>query len=597
MPPPSGQSQSSASRPAVLRRALSPRTKGKDLPVDELVAKLQDLEKFKIDEEKTRKKDEKQKQKELELARKKLSRQIAQTKGNLKKRSSEAGKLRQSLQKLEKQQLDSSKHKTATAQKIEEKIHRFEDKHNSTEVDLHDKLSQVSEASGLLAYLEYAQEMLDQGVILGTDPKAALTASSPENASLLDTEASTLASTDATRITEAMSKEMLEMRVRLREAEARVQGTTGKFESEELARLRRENSELRKENQELRARMNSQVYPASPSSQWMPSPAPMSRPSMVSHPPVITLNPTVASPGSQATVRMPTPIRHSFGAPGTSGRHVPPPPAGGALGSPYPTLCAGVAVSSDAQRQLPGPKDSLPHTPRLQSTPGSTSVPAGPLQMTASSRSSSVIRVLSPSVPTYKVQATQVRASSLPRSASPVSAPLAPMNGAGPMTPQAVISLSDKVVGISLSEGVAGASTIFPGVQAQPASSQTLPASSSNRQMPSRLASAPPRSLSPPFSTLSVSATAPGISASAVGSTASPSPILSAAAAPPASAVTTSVPSENSALPMEPVTAACSSSASLAGMVASLSTADSSNSRADNMHFREAVSKVTAKAL
>lgn len=264
---PSTSSQAPSQRP----RVLSPRRGGKDaVPMEQLLEKLQSLERYKQDEEKWKKKDEQQRKKDLALAKKKLAQEINQTRSLLKKRSNEAKKLKQTLQKIEKQQVESTQKKTLSAQRIDETLMKCEEKHNYAEVELQEKIGEVGEANGLLAYLEHAQALLDKGVFLEPDPRAAQMMAENGRLKALADGHNVLETGPFERSTssnEAMhlERELAEMRAFYEEAEEQRQwllaqlkavgNTKAIAENEELSRLRRENQDLRAENQELRKRL------------------------------------------------------------------------------------------------------------------------------------------------------------------------------------------------------------------------------------------------------------------------------------------------------------------------------------------------------
>lgn len=157
------------------RRTGSPNKKF-DMSVDQLVEKLDELEKHKIEDERAKKKEETQHKRDMTAAKKKLAREIQSTKGNVRKRSMEVGKLQQQLHKVETRKLDSAQKKTTTASRLDELIQKAEAQHNSVEEQLQAKIGDVGEAKGTLAYLESAKELLDQGILLPFDSTTALQA-------------------------------------------------------------------------------------------------------------------------------------------------------------------------------------------------------------------------------------------------------------------------------------------------------------------------------------------------------------------------------------------------------------------------------------
>eukprot|EP00930_Biecheleria_cincta_P022392 TRINITY_DN16344_c0_g1_i1.p1 TRINITY_DN16344_c0_g1~~TRINITY_DN16344_c0_g1_i1.p1 ORF type:complete len:690 (-),score=83.20 TRINITY_DN16344_c0_g1_i1:19-2088(-) len=152
--------------------ASSSRSRGNknDVPVEHLLEQLQTLEEHKLKEAKVRKSEELSRQKEIAAAKKRLGREISQTRAHLRRGNLEVGKLRQTLSKIERQSSASVHKKSVLGMELEDVRQKFEEKHNHAELELQQKIGAVSEAHSLLSYLEYAQEMLEQGVIF--EPRA-----------------------------------------------------------------------------------------------------------------------------------------------------------------------------------------------------------------------------------------------------------------------------------------------------------------------------------------------------------------------------------------------------------------------------------------
>jgi len=210
--------------------------------MDQLLEKLQNLEKYKVDEEKGRKTEETKRKKEIASVKKSLSREIAATKGNVRKRNMEVGKLRQQLAKIEAKQYESAQKKTQTASKLDEALNKADKEHSQLEVELQAKLGEVGEAKGTLAYLEYAKDVLEKGgITLGAEPGAkAITQGGMESIN------------GALQSMRAQFEEAEEHRLALQN-EA---GTTRVELEEEIDLLRNELHQLREENEGLRGELS-----------------------------------------------------------------------------------------------------------------------------------------------------------------------------------------------------------------------------------------------------------------------------------------------------------------------------------------------------
>lgn len=246
--------QSPSARP---KRAASPR-KEKEVPYDQLLEKLLQLEKYKVQEEKEKKKEESQRKKDLLAAKKKLNREISTTKGAVKKKTNEVTKLKSALQKLEAKHGDSEKKKQFTASKLDETIRKTEEQHNKAEVELATKIGEMGEARGTLAYLEYAQEMLEKGIMLPRDPQSALEAAAMGRRQAIEsynTEA--LADTpDKVAAEVAQVRQALEL---AQEERPRLDKESVDYHAEwqeELHALRGQVGQLRDENQALKNRLD-----------------------------------------------------------------------------------------------------------------------------------------------------------------------------------------------------------------------------------------------------------------------------------------------------------------------------------------------------
>ncbi|CAK0796006.1 unnamed protein product, partial [Prorocentrum cordatum] len=103
---------------------------------------------------------------ELAERKKSLSRQIASSRGQLRKRSLEANGLQQKLTRVEQEELEAMQRRLETAKKHDEALSKVSRRQRQLEAELREKAAQLGEARGTLAYLEYAQEMLERGVAL-----------------------------------------------------------------------------------------------------------------------------------------------------------------------------------------------------------------------------------------------------------------------------------------------------------------------------------------------------------------------------------------------------------------------------------------------
>jgi len=225
------------------------------------MGKLLQLEKYRKEEEKEKKKEESQRKKDLQTAKKKLNREITTTKGAVKKRTNEVTKLKSALNKLEAKHGDTEKKKAMTASKMDETIRKTEEKHNQAEVDLATKIGEMGEARGTLAYLEYAQEMLEKGVMLARDPQSELAAAAMGRQHALSSH-ETHGQAALTDSPEKIAEEVAHMRQQLEVAEEerlRLERESGGYRSEwqeELQSLRGQVGQLRDENQALRHRLD-----------------------------------------------------------------------------------------------------------------------------------------------------------------------------------------------------------------------------------------------------------------------------------------------------------------------------------------------------
>jgi len=160
----------------IAKRIASPTKKGKELSLEELLGELDTLKKYRSEEEKQKKKDETHHKRELQVSKKKLTREIQSVKSTVRKRHGEVQRLRKALERIEKQEEESKQKRLVTTTRLSELLHKAEQKHHTTEAELQERIGKEGEARGTLAYLEYAQQMLERGVHLDMDPAAKLMA-------------------------------------------------------------------------------------------------------------------------------------------------------------------------------------------------------------------------------------------------------------------------------------------------------------------------------------------------------------------------------------------------------------------------------------
>lgn len=164
--------RSASTSPSRPRRNASPRqvlAKKQQLEPEQLLARVQELESFKKVEEKEKKAQELAKKKELMAAKKKLTKEIQSATKEVRKHEKEANKLSSQLKKLHTQEMEADAKKQRATGKIDEQNQRYEKKKSSTEEDLNKKIEYTGAATGKLAHLEYAQRMLEQGIVVDLD--------------------------------------------------------------------------------------------------------------------------------------------------------------------------------------------------------------------------------------------------------------------------------------------------------------------------------------------------------------------------------------------------------------------------------------------
>jgi len=95
----------------IAKRIASPTKKGKELSLEELLGELDTLKKYRSEEEKQKKKDETHHKRELQVSKKKLTREIQSVKSTVRKRHGEVQRLRKALERIEKQEEESKQKK------------------------------------------------------------------------------------------------------------------------------------------------------------------------------------------------------------------------------------------------------------------------------------------------------------------------------------------------------------------------------------------------------------------------------------------------------------------------------------------------------
>eukprot|EP00929_Paragymnodinium_shiwhaense_P119883 TRINITY_DN9179_c0_g1_i1.p1 TRINITY_DN9179_c0_g1~~TRINITY_DN9179_c0_g1_i1.p1 ORF type:complete len:594 (+),score=145.93 TRINITY_DN9179_c0_g1_i1:42-1823(+) len=133
---------------------------------EELLSRVQTLEKYRKDEEKERKKEELARKKELQAAKKRVDKEIATTKGELRKQEQGATKLHAGLNRLQNTHNAAVHKKSAELQKCDDVVNRVQQKHHETEAELQSRMSNIGLAKGKLEHLEFARQMLEKGVIV-----------------------------------------------------------------------------------------------------------------------------------------------------------------------------------------------------------------------------------------------------------------------------------------------------------------------------------------------------------------------------------------------------------------------------------------------
>lgn len=137
---------------------------------EQMLERVGELEKYKKEEEKERRKEEMQKKKDLVASKKKLVREIQTTSKDMRKHEKEANKLQTQVRKIETQMNDSMEKRAKTEEKFDDVIQSKSSKQRELERLLTEKMEETGLAEGRLAHLEFAQKMLEQGVIVSTDP-------------------------------------------------------------------------------------------------------------------------------------------------------------------------------------------------------------------------------------------------------------------------------------------------------------------------------------------------------------------------------------------------------------------------------------------
>lgn len=165
-----------------------------------MLERVGELEKYKKEEEKERRKEETQKKKDFAASKKKVQREIQSTTKDVRKGEKEATKLDGQVRKLEKQISDSFEKKSKTEEKFDEVIEVKATKQRELEKQLSIKMEETGKAGGRLAHLEFAQKMLEAGVIVSTDPADSVNGSfSMVNKSLSEKESTSVGKTELSK--------------------------------------------------------------------------------------------------------------------------------------------------------------------------------------------------------------------------------------------------------------------------------------------------------------------------------------------------------------------------------------------------------------
>mmetsp|Transcript_9986 Transcript_9986/g.21763 ORF Transcript_9986/g.21763 Transcript_9986/m.21763 type:complete len:617 (-) Transcript_9986:28-1878(-) len=211
--PPAGPSRSAPS-------------KGEDPAQVELKKRIRELEGVVKNEHKEKQKDDKKRQKELAEAKRKITKELQQATRVVRKNEQEVNKVSTTIHRLEDQAEQAKSRKDRTTGQMEDKISTFRSKRNSTEETLQEKMANLGEARGRLAHIQFAQKMLEQGVIVPTDGTYQgdhdLSASMSRSPGMQSEEVQATMSYQADSRVAELQQENFFLRQRLQQAEAQI---------------------------------------------------------------------------------------------------------------------------------------------------------------------------------------------------------------------------------------------------------------------------------------------------------------------------------------------------------------------------------------
>lgn len=158
--------------PSSTSRQPSPsRPGGKEKEIDssQLTQKIRDLEMERKNAEKERVKIEKQRKKELADVKKKLQKEVQSATKLVRRNEMDINKLASFITRVDDQAAQTRVKKSRQSDQMDDKIGTFITKRATTETSLNDKVVALGEARGRLAHIQFAQKMLEQGIIIPTD--------------------------------------------------------------------------------------------------------------------------------------------------------------------------------------------------------------------------------------------------------------------------------------------------------------------------------------------------------------------------------------------------------------------------------------------
>lgn len=133
-----------------------------------LMDKVRQLELYKLEEEKEKKRIEGQRKKELLVAKKQLTKEIQTASKLVKKSEQAASKVAQTLSMVEHKVEQEAARRLQQLQQMEQEAAKVMSKRAELTGMLTDRMAEVGEAKGRLAHAEMAAKMLEMGVVLNT---------------------------------------------------------------------------------------------------------------------------------------------------------------------------------------------------------------------------------------------------------------------------------------------------------------------------------------------------------------------------------------------------------------------------------------------